>query len=115
MAEKKEPQEAFRQWFWSLKGRTTMLEWMKVNDWSWEWLKERAKDAYLWLADPENPKRFKKRFGPFFLHWCRLAVEIKIDKEHRQKLMSAEQEKQYYEAKRRGGGVNKGFEKAGDL
>lgn len=110
-----EPQERFREWFWSLKGRTTMLGWMKVNDWSWEWLREMAKDAYLWLADPDNPKRFKKRFGPFFLHWCNLAVEIRRDKDSRAKLMSAEREQQYYKDKHRGGHSNNGFSKISDV
>ncbi len=93
-----------------------MLEWMKVNDWSWSWLRAMAKNAYLWLADPENPKRHKKRFGPFFLHWCNKAIKISREEERQAKLMSAEREQQYYKDKQRGGSITGGgFKKIGDL
>lgn len=92
--------DAFRAWCKSEKGRDYIQQLINVMGYESAWIVDQMREAYLWEADPDQPDRWK--FSTFFRNWCRNAKKFQIDAERQAKLMSAEQEQQYYEAKRDG-------------
>lgn len=113
--DKIEPHLAFREWWLSDKGQKYMRLVAKTNNWPWPWIEEMAKEVYVWAADPENPKRYKKLWGRTLVNRCHNNIRFAREQDRREKLMSAEQEQQHYATKRRSGHSNKGFSRAGDV